>query len=118
MADQQWPPPSYYTTFDPKAELLERKGRLNTIDAAVLVDDAGRRYMRFQLPESPVKPGSVFLDGYLNDRNGELFTFPPNPKVAGTIDYATGMIVIYLDVSPGPCSRIAEYEKAPPAPPC
>lgn len=111
MTDQQWPPPSYYTSFNPSKDRKEREARLHSIDAAILTDDAGKRTMRFQTPTTPVMPGTLRLDGVLEDRSdGLLYTFPPNPKVAGTVDYATGLIVIDLDVSPGTCSRYAEYQ--------
>ena len=121
MTDQQWPPPSYYSTFNPKTELRERTERLHSIDAAIVTDDEGRRVMRFMTPQTPIKPGSVRVDGVLADRVAEpgvLYTFPPDPEIAGTIDYATGLIVIDLAVSPGTCSRRVEFEVAPPPPAC
>lgn len=112
MLDRPWPPPSYRTTFDPSAERAERQERMTPIDGSVVFTTDGRRTLRYQLPATPVKPGTVSIDGDLSDRDGDLLTFPPNPQVAGSVDYTTGIVVIDLDVSPGTASRRVMFEIA------
>ncbi len=112
MFDRQWPPPSYYTTFDPKDSQLGLSFRLRALDPKVVVAEDGRRFMRYQVPQTPVQPGSVRLDGSLYDVDGELFTFGQTPRLAGTIDYASGVLEVDIDVSPGIYSRIVVYSVA------
>lgn len=71
-------------------------------------DRDGTRFVTYQVPENPVEPGSVSVDGYLfSNLAGELVD--GHSVVAGTVDFATGLIEIDLSVSPDPGSRIVQY---------
>ena len=108
-----WPPPTYYTGFGPFADDRKRDRFIHSIDNAIVEQD-GRRYLRYQLPDTPVMPGSVRIDGYLFDTSdGNLVDFPKGDGepgvVVGTIDHQNGLIVIDADLSPHLSRRRAEW---------
>ena len=80
------------------------------LDEKVQVNAAGRRYIRYQLPQQPVEPGSVFVGGYLRSTADGLLFNPANNQV-GTIDFDTGVFTVEIDYdeSPGVSSRTVEY---------
>ena len=108
-----WPPPTYYTGFGPFTEDRLRDKFILSIDNAVVLQ-GGKRYMRYQLPETPAQVGTVRIDGCLFDTaDGKLVDFPKGDgqpgKIVGTIDHMTGLIVIDVDLAPGLSRRRAEW---------
>jgi len=106
MTEQQFPPPAWW--YEATAAISSNRFRrfeIPPLDYPVL---EGVKHARYQLPENPVEPGSVLAGGYLfSNLAGELID--SKGVLAGGVDFATGIIVINLTVSPDPGTRLMQY---------
>jgi len=103
MTADIWPPPGYFWSKNPTITTRDRTDVLVPLEAVALGE-----VMRYQLPETPAEPGSVFVDGHLYSlATGELLD--QDGTLAGSVDFDTGMIEIDTSVSPGLSSRRAQY---------
>jgi len=99
-----WPPPGYFWSKNPTVTTRDKTVVIYPLDDDVVVGGT----QRYQLPDAPVEPGSVFVDGYLwSQPTGELIA--PDGTLAGEVDFITGLLSIDTTVSSGITSRRAQY---------
>ena len=103
-----WPPSGYFWSKNPVITTQDRTEVVVPIHSAIFTLAGGERVMRYQLTETPVEPGSVFMDGYLRtDNTGELFD--RENEVVGAVNFTTGFIEIDIGKSPDLGSRRVQY---------
>jgi hypothetical protein len=106
----QWPPWGYYETGNYGPDAPQTRALAFPLDDRVLEKPDGTRYLRYQVPQQPIEPGSLFVGGYLRSTVGGLLFNPANLQV-GLVNFDTGVFEVWLDYdeSPGKSSRTVEY---------
>lgn len=105
-----WPPQPYYETGNYGPVSPASYSMAFVLDDRVQVKPDGTRYLRYQLAQQPIEPGSLFVGGYLRSTvDGRLFN-PANIQ-SGLVNFDTGIFEVWLDYdeSPGLGSRTVEY---------
>jgi len=110
MTDDVWPPIGYWETGNYGPDSPAKFGMAFVLDQTVQVKPDGTRFLRYQLPQQPIEPGSLFVGGYIRSTIDGLLFNPANIQV-GVIDFDTGVfeILIEYNESPGIYSRTVEY---------